>query len=104
VICDSPITLPKMLTSFLLQLEKEYNRISPLLKALSEKEFKKGTKHLEESQSLGFSQAFEYGELSNIRFFVPVYCCATLLTCSSVDYAYLPSRIRYQNLQVVWMC
>jgi hypothetical protein len=76
-----------------------------LLKALAEKQKQKGKKHREASQSLGFSQAFEYGELSNIRFF-----CFCLLLChctyvfSSVDYGYLLSRIRYQNSQVVWMC
>jgi len=47
-------------------LENEYTRLSPLIKVLAEKDKQKGTKYLEESQSLGFSQAFEYGELSNI--------------------------------------
>ncbi|CAA7259542.1 unnamed protein product [Cyclocybe aegerita] len=46
-------------------LEKEYRRILPSLQTLSEKE--KVRKRLEESQSLGVSQAFEYGERSNIH-------------------------------------
>ncbi|KAJ3517544.1 hypothetical protein NLJ89_g434 [Agrocybe chaxingu] len=45
-------------------LEKEYGRILPTLHTLSEKE--KARKRLEESQSLGVSQASEYGERSNI--------------------------------------
>ncbi|KAF9535116.1 hypothetical protein CPB83DRAFT_781213 [Crepidotus variabilis] len=47
-------------------LDKEYARILPSLQSLDGKEKQRGKKHLSESQSLGFSQAFEYGERSNV--------------------------------------
>lgn len=61
------------------QLEKEYSRIRSPLHALAEKEIQKGKKQLVDSQNLGFSQAFEYGERSIIRFVV-FGCGKSLLT------------------------
>ncbi|KIM46011.1 hypothetical protein M413DRAFT_441079 [Hebeloma cylindrosporum] len=47
-------------------LEKEYARLLPPLENLVKKEKERGKKHEESSQNLGFSQAFEYGERSNL--------------------------------------
>ncbi|KIK65419.1 hypothetical protein GYMLUDRAFT_38873 [Collybiopsis luxurians FD-317 M1] len=46
-------------------LEREYDRLMPSLKALLEKERRRREKAAEENKSLGFSQAFEFGERSN---------------------------------------
>ncbi|KDR83564.1 hypothetical protein GALMADRAFT_219385 [Galerina marginata CBS 339.88] len=46
-------------------LEKEYGRILPPLQSFLEKEKERGKKHAESTKTLGFSQAFEYGERSN---------------------------------------
>ncbi|KAF9483973.1 hypothetical protein BDN70DRAFT_873108 [Pholiota conissans] len=54
------------LASRTLMLEKEYARLLPSLQALTEKESEWNKKHLERSESLGFSQAFEYGQRSNV--------------------------------------
>ncbi|PPQ77332.1 hypothetical protein CVT25_010914 [Psilocybe cyanescens] len=47
-------------------LEREYNRILPPLRALVEKEQQRDKNHQDSNKNLGFSQAFEYGERSNI--------------------------------------
>ncbi|KAF8974369.1 hypothetical protein BDZ97DRAFT_1900053 [Flammula alnicola] len=47
-------------------LEREYARVLPPLQALAEKETQRGKKYAENTQNLGFSQAFEYGQRSNI--------------------------------------
>lgn len=57
------LRLHSMLTC--LQLEKEFTRLIPNLKALAEKERRRKEKLLESPQSLGVSQAFELGERSN---------------------------------------
>lgn len=72
VLVDHPTTQHVKLIACLIQLEKEYARLSPLLGAHAEKLKINGKKNLEENQSLGFSQAFEYGEISNIRSFISV--------------------------------
>ncbi|KAG5643781.1 hypothetical protein DXG03_009660 [Asterophora parasitica] len=46
-------------------LEREYARLKPALKELSEKEKRRKEKLTESTQGLGFSQAFEFGERSN---------------------------------------
>ncbi|KAF8914080.1 hypothetical protein CPB84DRAFT_1832863 [Gymnopilus junonius] len=48
------------------EVEKEYSRILPSLRSLAEKEGQMGKKTAESNQSLGFSQAFEYGQRSNL--------------------------------------
>ncbi|KAF8165176.1 hypothetical protein B0H34DRAFT_648691 [Crassisporium funariophilum] len=47
-------------------LEREYARLLPLLQALAEKERLRDEKITATQQNLGFSQAFEYGERSNL--------------------------------------
>jgi nucleoporin NUP82 len=47
-------------------LEKEFARLLPALQKLGEKEKRQGKKMAEVSQNMGFSQAFEYGEQSNL--------------------------------------
>ncbi|RDB22839.1 Nucleoporin nup82 [Hypsizygus marmoreus] len=48
-------------------LEREYARLMPSLKALLEKEKKRKDRLAESNQALGFSQAFELGERSNLE-------------------------------------
>lgn len=43
----------------------------PSLKTLLEKEKQRKNKLAESTQSLGFSQAFEFGERSNLEYVVP---------------------------------
>lgn len=49
------------------QLEKEYARITPPLKTLMEKERQRKDKLAQSNGSLGFSQAFNLGQRSNIE-------------------------------------
>src|SRR6266700_6261835 len=56
-----------LMCNFISQLEREYARLLPALKNLVEKEKEKGKMYKERSQNLGFSQAFEYGERSNVE-------------------------------------
>jgi len=63
-----PNIILRLWTDVVLQLDKEYSRIAPSLRALAEKETRNGKKRLDEAQDLGFSQAFEYGERSNVRY------------------------------------
>ncbi|KAH6915231.1 hypothetical protein BKA70DRAFT_570030 [Coprinopsis sp. MPI-PUGE-AT-0042] len=46
-------------------LERDYTRLTPSLKALLDKENQRQSKTHQLNQSLGFSQAFEYGQRSN---------------------------------------
>ncbi|KAF8897384.1 hypothetical protein BD779DRAFT_1432160 [Infundibulicybe gibba] len=48
-------------------LEREYARLLPNMKALLEKEKKRKAKAAQNNQALGFSQAFEFGERSNLE-------------------------------------
>ncbi|KAF9469037.1 hypothetical protein BDZ94DRAFT_1182915 [Collybia nuda] len=48
-------------------LEREYARLMPNLKMLLEKEKQRQNQLAENTQSLGFSQAFEFGERSNLE-------------------------------------
>ncbi|KAG5637461.1 hypothetical protein H0H81_004478 [Sphagnurus paluster] len=48
-------------------LEREYARLTPALQELGEKEKRKKEKLAESNQTLGFSQAFEFGERSNVE-------------------------------------
>ncbi|GLB33650.1 putative nuclear pore component [Lyophyllum shimeji] len=48
-------------------LEREYARLMPALKELTEKEKRRKEKLAESTQGLGFSQAFEFGERSNLE-------------------------------------
>lgn len=48
-------------------LEQEYARLAPALKNILEKEKLRKDKVVENNQQLGFSQAFEYGERSNLE-------------------------------------
>lgn len=59
------------------QLEREYARLMPSLKALLEKERRRHNQAMTENPGLGFSQAFEFGERSNHEFVylgVRLYC------------------------------
>lgn len=51
-----------------LQLEKEHARLLPALQKLEEKERRQGKKMVQVNQNMGFSQAFEYGEQSNLEY------------------------------------
>lgn len=55
---------PPLLLNSTLQLEREYARIMPALKALVEKEKVRQQKD-DRNRNLGFSQAFEYGKRSS---------------------------------------
>ncbi|KAF5387691.1 hypothetical protein D9615_000250 [Tricholomella constricta] len=48
-------------------LEREYARLTPALKELLEKEKRRKEKLFESNKGLGFSQAFEFGERSNLE-------------------------------------
>jgi nucleoporin NUP82 len=47
------------------QLEREFGRILPNLKALSEKDAERKKKLAKSNKGLGLRQAFEFGERSN---------------------------------------
>ncbi|KAG2013406.1 hypothetical protein CC2G_010323 [Coprinopsis cinerea AmutBmut pab1-1] len=53
------------LTARVKALEREYERITPALKAIVEKEKQRHEQTMDLNRSLGFSQAFEYGKRSN---------------------------------------
>lgn len=48
-----------------LQLEREFTRLMPSLKALAEKERRRTERLSESTQPLGVSQAFDLGQRSN---------------------------------------
>ena len=48
-----------------LQLEREFTRLMPSLKALAEKERRRTERLSESTQSIGVSQAFDLGQRSN---------------------------------------
>ena len=51
--------------SYSQQLEREYDRLLPILQEFSKREAERKKKHVDNRENLGFSQAFELGQKSN---------------------------------------
>lgn len=67
LVCQLPSSHISFRRSSERQLEQEYARLAPALKNILEREKLRKDKLVENNQQLGFSQAFEYGERSNLE-------------------------------------